>query len=266
MGGDEYVNMNIIQSLLEVQANAFKASFRVLFEELKEEIKTVRKDVVELQTSLSFSQGQLDTSLSRLDNIDNKVRCHERNLNDVNGNLDGIDSELEYMENQNRRNNVKIIGVPENKTTEKSWDDTEKMVKQLIKDKLEIQEDVEIERCHRINHKNKGNGAGNRRNQSGGEQPRNIVAKFSSWKVKENILKKARAIRPANLKFVADFSQRTLDKRAAQVPDLLQARANGKIAYFIMDRLIVKDKPPDNRSVPRQGSASSDAEVTFRDS
>ena len=49
------------------------------------------------------------------------------------------------------------------------------------------------------------------------------------------------------------------------MPDLLQARANGKIAYFIMDRLIVKDKPPDNRSVPR-GSASSDADVTFRDS
>ena len=84
------------------------------------------------------------------------------------------------------------------------------------------------------------------------------MGKFSSWKVKENILKKARTVRPANLKFVAE-------KRAAQVPDLLQARANGKIAYFIMDRLIVKDKPPDNRSVPR-GSASSDAEVTFRDS
>ena len=55
------------------------------------------------------------------------------------------------------------------------------------------------------------------------------MAKFSSWKVKENILKKARNIRPANLKFVADFSQKTLAKRAA----LLKARADGKIAFFL---------------------------------
>ena len=119
------------------------------------------------------------------------------------------------MENQNRRNNIKIIGVPENKETEKSWDDTEKLVKQLIKDNLDIQEDVEIERSHRINHKITGKNAGNRNNHSGVEQPRNIVAKFSTWKVKETILKKARSVRPANLKFVADFSQKNPGKTSS---------------------------------------------------
>ena len=42
------------------------------------------------------------------------------------------------MENQNRRNDIKMIGVPENKETEKSWDDTEKVVTQLIKDNFDI--------------------------------------------------------------------------------------------------------------------------------
>ena len=102
----------------------------------------MRKGIVELQASLSFSQGPLDTSLIRLDSTDNKVRGHARNLNVVNVSLDGINSELEYMENQNRRSNIKIIGVPENKETEKNRDDTEKVVKQLIKGKLDIQEDV----------------------------------------------------------------------------------------------------------------------------
>ena len=212
MGGDEFVTMNMVQSILEGQANALKASFRVLFDELKDEIKAVGKDIVELKTSLSYPQGQLDTSLSCLDSIDNKVRSHACNLNDVNSSLDGVDSQLEYMENQNRRNNSKIIGVPENKETEKNWYDTEKVVKLLTKDKLDIQEDVDIERCHRINHKNTDKSASNRGNHSGAEQPWNIVAKFSSWKVKENILKKERSVRPANLKFIADFSQRTLEK------------------------------------------------------
>ena len=78
-----------------------------------------------------FPLGQLDASLSHLDSTDNKIQGHSRNLNDVNASLDGKDSELEYIENQNRRNNVKIIGVPENKETEKSWEDTEMVVKQL---------------------------------------------------------------------------------------------------------------------------------------
>ena len=61
MTGNEFITLNIVQSLLEVQTNTFKASFTVLFDELKDELKCVSKDILELQKSLSFSQGQLAT-------------------------------------------------------------------------------------------------------------------------------------------------------------------------------------------------------------
>ena len=48
MPDNEFVTLNIAQSLLELQANAFKASFRILFDELKDELKGVKKDVVDL--------------------------------------------------------------------------------------------------------------------------------------------------------------------------------------------------------------------------
>ena len=50
----------------------------------------------------------------------------------------------EYLENQSRRNNIKITGVVE-EDDEKMWDDTEATVKKLIMEKLGINEDVEIE-------------------------------------------------------------------------------------------------------------------------
>ena len=148
------------------------------------------------------------------------------------------------------------MGVPEDSNTEKTWDDTENVVKRLIKDELGIEEDVEIERCHRIGDANPANRRrkGNRQQD---DKPRSIVAKFSKWKTKEHILKTARNKKPQGIMFVGDFSQRTLDKRAAKIPDLIKAREEGKIAYFIMDKLIVKNKRLSNN----QGSE--DSEVFF---
>ena len=260
MPDNEFVTLNIVQSLLEVQANAFKASFRVLFDELKDELKCVKKDILDLQQSLSFSQGQLNSSMKRLDHVEKKLQDNDKFFRDTSDSLDAMDSELEYLENQSRRNNIRITGVPEDTQNEKSWDDTENIVKQLIKEKLGIQEELVIERCHRVKRSNKGY----RPKQNGKEQPRNIVAKFASWKAKENVLRKARSIRPKGIKFVADLSPKTMAKREAQVDDLLEARRNGKYAFFVMDKLIIKEKPPDPiHEKKTTSSASSDNEVSF---
>ena len=46
---------------------------------------------------------------------------------------------------------MKIVGVPENLDTEKTWDDTEKVVREVIKDNLMMENAAElpIERAHR---------------------------------------------------------------------------------------------------------------------
>ncbi len=43
------------------------------------------------------------------------------------------------------------------------------------------------------------------------------------------------------MKFLEDFSSRTLEKRKSLIPKLEEARKAGKIAYFVADRLVVKD-------------------------
>ena len=106
-----------------------------------------------------------------------------------------MEDNVEYMENQNRRNNVKILGIEEDPDKEKSWDDTEELVQSLNKDKLGSSKCFEIERCHRVRYPGKKQSSHERPhlNQFGrSDEPRPIVAKFLRWKDKEEILKLAR--------------------------------------------------------------------------
>ena len=74
--------------------------------------------------------------------------------------------------------------------------------------------------------------------------PRPIVAKIQSWKTKERIIREARIKRPNGAQFLNDFSKRTLERRASHIPEMLEAREQRKVAYMIMDRLIIRDKQP----------------------
>ena len=51
---------------------------------------------------------------------------------------------------------------------------------------------------------------------------------------------------------MGDFSRRTLERRASKIPEMLEARKEGKTAFMVMDKLIIYDRPLDpdkNRNV-----------------
>ena len=164
-------------------------------------------------------------------------------------NEDGVEDlarNIEYLENQSRRNNVKIFGIPED-DEEKSWNDTESKVKEAIKDKLGIKDEIKIEHVHRIGKRSTDDGK--QRNSWHGSRsngPRPIVAKIDSWKVKERIVKKAREVKPDGLKIYSDFSQRALDRRRSQIPALpllcRQQEIKGKMPYLWLIVLLLATK------------------------
>ena len=53
----------------------------------------------------------------------------------MNDGLEDLEWKQEYFENQSCRNNIKITGVQED-DTEKTWDDTEMVVKKVIRESL----------------------------------------------------------------------------------------------------------------------------------
>lgn len=261
--GDTPITMDIVKALLQSQAEAFKSSFVLLIQDVKDEVKSIRNDINDLKVSLQFSQAKLDEAEKSIEKIDQIVCAHGDNLNSINELADSTENQLEYLENQSRRSNVRIIGLPEDKQHEKSWNDTEQAVKKALKETLKLEKNIDMERCHRVNRKQGG---------SFNNEPRPIVAKIANWKDKEIILKRARELKPRGVKFLPDLSSRTIQKRKEKVPDLLAARKAGKIAYFVLDRLVIKEKPPDNLKSDARFKGhrvvherSSDSEVSFNE-
>ena len=56
------------------------------------------------------------------------------------------------------------------------------------------------------------------------------------------VLKKAKKSKPSGLFFSEDLALAILQRRAAQVGKLREAKQAGKIAYFVLDRPVIRDK------------------------
>ena len=141
---------------------------------------------------------------------------------------------LEYLENQSRRNNIRVSGIPE--SPDETWEVAEAKVKQAIQEQLGV--DVDIERAHRVERRNRDRSSQDTQQR----KPRTIVCKLRCWKQREAVLKKARKSKPSGLFISEDLVLATLQRRAAQVGKLREAKQAGKIAYFVLDRLVIRDK------------------------
>ena len=110
---------------------------------------------------------------------------------------------------------------------------TMKLKNVLVKN-LDFESAPEIERAHRT---------GCARRHHGTPKPRTVICKFTSYKAKETILKKIRRIKPEGLIIFEDLAVETMEKRRAQLPQLKQAKEQGKLAYFSLGKLIIRDRP-----------------------
>ena len=126
---------------------------------MRTETRTIRKDIEALKSSLEFSQGEIDdvkkaveVEKKKFEHIEDRLKyvesCTEEAYQ-LEERFDNLESKQEYLENMSRRNNMKILGLSESKE-EKTWEDTENLVKQTIKNMLKIDYEVQIERAHRV--------------------------------------------------------------------------------------------------------------------
>ena len=149
-----------------------------------------------------------------------------------------------YLENSSRRNNVKIFGIPEKdqKDGKETWEECEIKAIEAIRKKLEITDDLKIERVHRVGKprpKFRHIEGYNNREQA---CSRPIVIRFQSSKGEEMVVRAARRIRPEAMQFFEDFSKRTLGRRKENIPELIKKRKEGKKVFLIKDKLVEYDE------------------------
>ena len=79
------------------------------------------------------------------------------------------------------------------------------------------------------------------------DKPRSVVVKFNKYKDREVVLRNAKKLKGTSVFVNEDVSERVLSRRKEQMSQLKDARGQGKIAYFVLDKLVIKER---KRSTP----------------
>ena len=217
----EFVTMAAVSNLLAVQESMLKAMFQSTVSSLTARVDDLVRTVAELKASIEFSQDEL---LS-MKPIVTKMEAAESSLAQVN-------NSLEYLENQSRRNNIRVSGIKE--SPGETWAISEEKVKAAVKNKLGIE--LDIERAHRIERRQSRRTSTQSDNEG---RPRTIVCKLKCWKQREQVIREARKNKPQGLYISEDLARATLLKREGQINTLKEARRAGKKAYFVLDRPVI---------------------------
>ena len=154
------------------------------------------KEFEEFKISVRFTSDKYDDVAEKMKKMDVEISAIYRQIDILSNNMDSKIEKLEdkhdYIENHSRRNNIKIMGVEE-KNEQKTWEDTEKVVQKLFQEQPGFSDAIEIERAHRVGEKKRHLAQAS--NPEDRQRPSPIVARISSWKTKERILKEARSKR-----------------------------------------------------------------------
>ena len=221
---------DIIDRALTRQKETFKESLRIFMDatnkRLDDFMAKVQTDLSELKQSVEFTQSEVDT----IKMSTTKIQDNRLSIMTIETELKGLEGNIDYLDNQARRNNLRIDGIDE--TPNETWENTEEHVKRELVEKLNFTSEqvrgMKIERAHRVNTLNRNN-------------KRPIVAKFASFKDRELILKTARLRRVNGFYVNEDFSSKVAGKRRQLLPEMYKARDDGKIAYLSFDKLVIKE-------------------------
>lgn len=233
----------LLKTVLESQQAAYKGATDILVSQFNSRIVTLEEKVLEVIKSLEFSQKEVDELKTEIKKLkkdkeeDNKriaelVKCNEA----VKEQMRDLEKLYNYQEDYNRRNNLRISGVKELDDGE-TWEQTAVIVKSLLESKLQLP-DLTIERAHRI---------GQRLNNG----QRTIIARFARYSDREAVMRNSRKLKGTRIFINEDLCPASQELVKNQLPQLKQARADGKIAFFKYTKLIIKDRTTLNSSSNR---------------
>lgn len=185
----------------------------------------------ELQGSLSDirnTQAALQSEMQELRDQVSDLTLKNEALQSVNDGLvkkvDDMEKKTDDLEGRSKRNNLIIYGIE--KTGDETWEDCEGVVQDMFTDKLELSQDVQFDRVHRLNSK--------------ANSP--IVARCTFYKDKVKVLQAKKKLMGSNVFIGEDYTTRVREIRKKLVPHLKKARSEGKRVTMVFDHLVIEGR------------------------
>ena len=198
-----------------------------------ERLAELTNDVNDVKESIDASQEMLE---KRMDILEEKIKKEKQkcqdNLKLMSNENKELREKLRNLEDRSRRDNLRFSGIEEYQ--QETWDDTEQVLKDFLDEHLGLRS-IGIECAHRVGPK-----------FDNSETPRTIVVKFSSFKAKELILKKANQLKGTGYYINEDFAKETLEIRKENWKKVKQLRENGKYAVLVYDKVVRRERKSTN--------------------
>ena len=221
------------QTLLTIVSNSAKLIHQRLDKlvndiiDINEKLKENVKDVDELKQGLQMYQDTNDNKLVETVNSieQQEIECIAQ-VEDIQLVYNELKEKIRNLEDRSRGDNIRVDGIPEYE--EESWDDTEELLKDALREKLDRNK-IQIERVHRVAAQEAG-------------RNRTIVAKFSSYKGKQRVLNQTRCQKREDIYIYEDFSKATVAIRKENSEKTKALRQQGKYAILVYDKIYLPDK------------------------
>lgn len=231
-----------MKTMLESQERAFNSALEIVVQQMNDQINKLEDKVRDLTASLEFTQKEVD-------DLKNYAKVHEQEKKETKTKINQLTDEVKVsniknkeledkinkQEDYSRRKNVRITGMKESGGTE-TWEQTAASVTSLLENKMQLSGLV-LERAHRVGPLREG-------------KPRPIVARFLRYCDREAVLRNRTKLKGINIYVNEDLCAASQAVKSAQFPQMREAKAQGKIAFFRHTKLIIKERI-DNASAGR---------------
>lgn len=205
-------------NLVNHNVNACELKVNRINETHKEFNKNQKSQEVELKAAKTqIKKLQKDTE--QLDDL-------RRQMNDLWYENGELKDKLLNIQARSMRHNLVFTGIPEVVGEDENIED---IVKTIIKEKVQISEDIDFENVHRFG------------GRFGGK-PRKIVVRFHRFKQRELVRKNARNLAGTGIGISEQFPHEMEHKRKELYPVLRKAREWNNRAYMIRDKLYINGK------------------------
>ena len=144
-------------------------------------------------------------------------------------------NKLIELEDRSRCNNIRIDGIEEEQY--ETWGRYEEKLQKIIKDMLGIEDEVEIDRCHRM----KRNGKDWSNNEIN-SRPQTIICRLLRFKNKQRIIQSSKKLKSTGIFIYKDFCKDTMNLRKQLWEKVLEHRANNRISYLKYRSILVRNQ------------------------
>ncbi len=190
--------------------------------ELRAGIQATNNSVKELRAELEALASAAKQTRDRVDSIQAAAREDRRTVTDLRNQLERLTEKMTDIEDRSRRNNVRLVGLPEGAECSDAAGFLRANLSKWIPSLKDIR-DIEIDRAHRVYDGRKNS-----------DRPRTLIFRVLRWHDRSEILKGARKAYPVKctqdnvtLLFFPDFSPATTIRRKTFNPVLKKMTALG---------------------------------------